>query len=449
VEAKQSRSSSDEPSSEAPTDTTLTSGNSPMSTYVFVDENPRPWLIPPDTLSLSLRDDLGGHSPNTEFAVSKQATPTQETISCSTDNSAISPRTSKRAHCPPPLNVKSISSYNVFTSHAKSYDINEMKSKKRVTTELGLGLPSVPGGRKPTRVQEYNYTHSRDLVGSLDPISKPCLPRWRSFSLRPPNVSPGPASATPLLQSPPAPQLRPIDPVDLLDHIPSPLELPSPIYAANSSKAKSAPACQMYFDLISRSSSARTHRPLSAKAPTPTAITSRSSSHTRLVVPPAYRRASSYLKEAIASLPGSALHSPIPPSLVGTPYLESASSPFSPHFQPHRANRRVASEVLRPGASADVDEVDEHWIDVSVPLSRMLPQRIGSSSVTARQSSTPGGRVGKGPSGRRKKPPRRGTKIGNNRCLADADHTHSTLWTVLKGGRGSRGPDTRACWKSN
>jgi len=411
-----------------------------MSTHVPGDVNPRPWLIPYDTLRLNSQD-LGSslprvsHSPTVECAVPKQATPTQETIGCSTDNPVISLRTSKRARCPPPLDVKSISSYNVFASQAKSYDANETKSKKRDTTELGLGLPSITGGRKPTRMLDDNYTQSQDPVGFLHPTSRPCLLRWRSSSLRAPEISPGPASAPPLLRLPPAPQLRPTNPVDLLDHIPSPLELPSPsICAANSWKAQSAPAYQMYFDRTSRSSSARTHRPLSGKAPTPTAITSHPSSHTRLVVPPAHRRASSNLKEAIASLPGSGLHSPIPPRLVGTPYLDSVSSPFSPHFQPHQANRRVASEVLRQGAPVDVDEVDEHWIDVNMPLSRILPEHIDPSSLIARQSSTSGGRVGKGPSGRRKKPPRRGAKNACSRHFTDADaeRTHSTLWTVHK-----------------
>lgn len=443
MEAKQNRFSGDEPSPEAPTDTSETS---PMASHALKDVNLRPWSIPHNTLRLN-SPDLGGVlpgvclSPTIELLAPKQATPTQEIIGRTTDNSAISLRISKRARCPPPLDVKTISSYNVFASQARRDDASEMKVNKSGTTGLGLGLPSITGRQKPTIMQDDNDTQSLDLVGAL---SSPCLPRWRLASLRSPEVAPGPASAPPLLQSPLAPRLRPIDPIDFLDQTPSPLELPSPpTSAADNRKAMSAPSCQLYFDRISRSSSARTHRSLSAKAPTPTAIPSHPSPHTRLVVPPAYRRASSHLKEAIASLPGSALHSPIPPSLVGTPYLESVSSPFSPHFQPPRSNRRAASEVLGRGASANVDEVDEHWIDVGVPLSRILPQCIGSSSITRRQSS--GGRVGKGPSGRRKKPLRRGAKIVGNPYFADAEHTHSTLWNVLKGSRGSRGLDTGIC----
>lgn len=442
MEVKQNRSSGDEPSPEAPTDTTLTYETSPMASHALRDLNLCTWPIPHNTLRLN-SPDIGSVlpgvslSPTIEPLASNQATPTQETIGRSTDNFAISVRTSKRVRCPPPLNVKTISSYTVFASQAKRYDASEMKANKRGTTELGLGLPSITRRQKPTIMQDDNV----DLVRAL---SRPCLPRWRPASLRSPEVAPGPASAPPILQSPPAPRLRPIDSIDFLDQTPSPLELPSPpTCTANNWKAMSAPGCQVYFDRISRSSSARTHRSLSANAPTPTAIPSHPSSHTRLVVPPAYRRASSHLKEAIASLPRSALHSPIPPSLVGTPYLESVSSPFSPHFQPPGANRRVASEVLGRGASANVDEVDEHWIDVSVPLSRILPQCIGSSSITRRQSS--GGRVGKGPSGRRKKPLRRGAKIVSNPYFADAEHTHSTLWTVLKGSRGSRGLGTGIC----
>jgi hypothetical protein len=399
-----------------------------MATHVLRAVDSRPWSIPQGTLSLN-SGDLGGVlpsvalSPTSEPPASKQATPTQETIECSTDDTAISPRTSKRARCPPPLDIKSISSYNVFTSQARRYDSSEMKDKKRGTTGLGLGHPSIAGGQKPTSMQDGDEAHSPDLVRSLHPISRPCLPRCRPASFRRPEVAPGPASAPPILQFPLEPRLWPIDPVD---HTPSPLELPSPtICAANSWKAKYGPGCQLYFDRISRSSSARTHRSLSAMAPTSTAIPSHPSSHTRLVVPSSHRRASSYLKEAIASLPRSALHSPIPPSLVGTPYLESVSSPFSPHFQPHGVHRRAASEALRQGTSVDIDEVDEHWIDVNVPLSRILPQCIGSPSITPRQSS--GGTVGKGPSGRRKKPLRRGAKSTCNPYFADAEHTHSTL----------------------
>ncbi len=440
MEAKPSCSMGDEPSPDASTDTKPTSETSHMAAHGSMDVIPRPWPIPHDTLGLNSRV-LGGTlprvslSPTIELEDSTQATPTQETIGRSADNTPISLRTSKRARCPPPLDIDSISSYSVFASPARRDDAREMKSKKKATPGLGLGLPSIAGGQKPTRMQSDIYVHTLDLVGS---------PQRRSFSLQAPEVAPGTASAPRCLQFPPSPQLQPIDPVDFHDHTPSPLKLPSPpICAANGWKAKSAPACQLYFDRISRSSSARTHRSLSAKAPTPTAIPSHPSSHTRLVVPPSYRRASSYLKEAIASLPGSALHSPIPPSLVGTSYLESVSSPFSPHFQPHRGNRRAASEVLRQGASVDVEEVDEHWIDVNVPLSRNLPQRIGSSSITTRQSS--GGKVGKGPSGRRKKPLRRGAKIASNPYFADAEHTHTTLWTVLKGARGSGRLDAVIC----
>ena len=440
MEARRSISSGNEQSPEVPTDTRITFETSPMATHVLRDTNPRPWSIPHGTRSLDSRD-LGvvlprvSLSPTSELPDSKQATPTQETIGRSTDNSAIPPRTSKRARCPPPLDLKSISSYSVFMSEARRNDTSEMKDKKRGTTELGLGLPSITRGQKPARMQDDNEAHSLDVVGSLHPISRPCLPRWRPASLRLLEVAPGPASAPPILQSPPKPRLRPIGPVEFLDHTPSPLELPSPpICAANSWKAKYAPGCQLYFDHISRSSSARTHRSLSAMAPTSTAISSHPSSHTRLVVPPSYRRASSYLKEAIASLPRSALHSPIPPTLVGTSYLESVSSPFSPHFQPHKVNRRATSELLCQDVSVDVLDVDEPWIDVNVPLLRSLPQCIGSSSITPRQS--PGGSVGKGPSGRRKKPMRRGAKIPCNPYFADAEHTHSTPRTVLKGSRG-------------
>ena len=430
----------DELSPEASTDTKLTSETSSLAAHGPRDVIPRPWPTPHDTLGPNSRE-LGGVlprvslSPTIELEDSKQATPTQETIGCSTDDTPISLRTSKRARCPPPLDIDSISSYSIFASRARRYDASEMKSKKKGTHGLGLGLPSIAGGQKPTRMQSDNHFHSLYLVGS---------PQRRSFSLQVPEVGPGPASAPPCLQFPPSPRLQPIDPVDFLDRTPSPLKLPSPpICVADSWQAKSAPACQLYFDRISRSSSARTHRSLSAKAPTPTAIASHPSSHTRLVVPPSYRRASSYLKEAIASLHGSALHSPVPPSLVGTSYLESVSSPFSPHFQPHRGNRRAASEVLRQGGSVDVEEVDEHWIDVKVPSSRVLPQCIGSSSITTRQKS--GGKVGKGPSGRRKKPLRRGAKTASNPYFADAEPTHSTLWTVLKGARGSGKLDAVIC----
>ena len=427
MEAKPSYSMGDEASPEASTETNLTSETSPIAAHVSRDVGPCPWPIPHDTLVLNSQD-LGGVlprvslSPTIELEETKQATPTQETIGRSTDNSPISLRTSKRACCPPPLDIESISSYSIFASRARRYDASEMKSKKKGTPGLGLGLPSIAGGQRPTRMKSDNHLHSPGLVGS---------PQRRSFSLQGPELAPGPASAPCFLQFPPSPQLRPIDPVHVLDHTPSPLELPPPMCAAKSWKARSAPACQLYFDRISRSSSARTHRSLSAKAPTPTAIPSHLSSHSRLVVPPPHRRTSSYLKEAISSLHGGALHSPIPPSLVGTPYLESVSSPFSPHFQPHRGSRRATSEVLRQGASVAVDEVDEHWTDVNVPLSRIRSQRIGSSSITTRQSS--GGRVGKGPSGRRKKPLRREAKIASNPYFADAEHTDCTLWTMLKG----------------
>ena len=435
MEVKPSCSMGDELSPEASTDTKLTSETSPMEAHVSRDVNPRSWPILHDTLDLN-SPDLGGvlfrvsHSPTIELEETKQATPTQETIGRSSDNSPSSLRTAKRALCPPPLDIESISSYSVFASRARRCDASEMKSKKKGTTGLGLGLPSIAGGHRPTRMKSDNHLRSLDLVGS---------PQRRSFSMQGPEVAPGPASAPCFLQLPPSPQLQPIDLVEVLDHTPSPLTLPPPMCAAKSWKAKSAPACQLYFDRISRSSSARTHRSLSAKAPTPTAIPSHPSSHPRLGVPPPHRRASSYLKEAIASLHGGALHSPIPPSLVGTPYLESVSSPFSPHFQPQGGIRRAASEVLRQGASVDVDEVDEHWTDVNVPLSRLRPQRIGSSSIMARQSS--GGRVGKGPSGRRKKPLRKEVNIASNPYFADAEYTESTLWTVLKGARGSRGLD--------
>ena len=439
MEVKPSCSIGDEPSPEASTDTKLTPETSPLAAYVSRDVNPRPWPIPPNPLDLNSRD-LGGVlprvslSPTIELEETKQATPTQETIGSSTDSSPISLRTSKRARCPPPLDIESISSYSIFVSRARRYGASEMKARKKGGHGLGLGLPSIAGGQKPTRMKSDNHLHSLDVVGS---------PQRRSFSLHGPEVAPGPASAPCFLQFPPSPQLQPIDLVDVLDHTPSPLNLPPPICAAKSWKAKSAPACQLYFDRISGSSSARTRRSLSAKAPTPTAISSHPISHTRLVVPPPHRRTSSYLKEAIASLHGGALHSPIPPSLVGTPYLESVSSPFSPHFQPHGGIRRAASEVLRQGASVDVDEMDEHWSDANVPLSRLLPQRIGSSSISARQSS--GGRVGKGPSGRRKKPLRKEAKIASNPYFADAEHTHSTLWTVLRGARGGHGLDAVTC----
>lgn len=420
-------------SPETPTDTTLTPDSSHMQNHLLGDGTPRLGPIPHNTVG-SNSHDLGGvplgvcHSPVIEFSALNQVTPIQEVVGCSTGNSTIPPRPLKRTHCPPPLEIKSISSYNIFLSQAKSYDASEIKPKKSVTRVLGLGLPSMPGGRKPTIAQDDNdsYAHSLNLVGPIHRIYRPGLQKWRSSSLPSPECSPGPVSVSPPLQSPLAPRLRPIDPADPLDHTPSPLELPPPpIY-----KARSAPACQLYFDGISRSPSARTNRPLSAKAPTPTAATSHPPAHTRLVVPPAYRRVSSYLKEAIASLPGSALHSPIPPSLVGTPYLESVSSPFSPHFQPHRNNRRVASEGLRRNVSVDVDE---RWIDVNVPSPGIQPQLSCLSSLTARQSSILGGRVGKGPSGRRrKKTPRREAETACNPYFADAEHTHSALFTVLK-----------------
>ena len=91
-----------------------------------------------------------------------------------------------------------------------------MKSKKRVTaTGLGLGLPSITGGRKPTRVWDDNDAHSFDLVG------RPCLPKRSSSSLLAPEARPGPRP----LQFTPAPQLWPIDLVEPPDHVLSPLEL--------------------------------------------------------------------------------------------------------------------------------------------------------------------------------------------------------------------------------
>jgi hypothetical protein len=345
--------------------------------------------------------------PSTDISSPNQATPTQAMIGCSIDDLEISPRLAKRAHWPPPLDIRPISSYNALVSPARDHDASEVKSKKKVTTGLGLGLPSVLGGRKPSAVRDGNDAHPFDLVGSRRPMSGLYLPKWRSSSSPIPEVPPGPASVPGPLHLPPTPRLRPVDPVDLPDCTPSPLELPSPPLRddVKNPKPKSAPACQLYFDRISRSSSARTHCPLGAQAPTPTAVASHPSSPTRLVVPPAYRRASSFLKESIASLSRSALRSPVPPSLVGTSYLESASSPFSPHFQLHPANRRLASEVLRRrNTEVDLDQVDERWIgvnDAPRPSEEgILPQLSDSSSLAARWGSRPGGRVGEGPSGR-------------------------------------------------
>jgi len=434
--SKQSRSSGDEPSPpEAPTDTELTYENAPMQKHLLKGVKPRSGPTRCDDLGLKSRGRglLGGATPEgpprpptIESAASKQATPTQETI-------GRSPRVLKRACCPPPLDFKPISSYTVFVSQARTCDASEMKSKKKVTaTGLGLGLPSTTGGRKPTRVRDDNDAHSLDLVGRLHPNYRPSLPKRSSSSLPAPEARPGLRP----LQFPPTPQLWPIDPVEPPDHISSPVELTSPPIcdAKNRLEAKSAPACQLYFDGISRRSSGRTHRPLTAKAP---AFLSHPSWHTQLVVPPAYRRASSFLKEAIASLPGSALCSPIPPSLLGTPYLESVSSPFSTHFQPHRGNRRVASEGLRRSAwvnvNVDVDDVDEHWIDVNVASLRMPPQLGGLSSLTTRLSPIPGGKAGKGPSGRRRERRRSGVKGGAyNPYFADVGHTHSSVRGVLQ-----------------
>ena len=432
------RSCGDEPSPEPPTDTTLT----PDSGY------PRNNMLGDGTCSESiLRHPVGSnshvlgdtpprasHSPIIEFAAFNQVTPTQEALGRSTANITIPPRPLKRARCPPPLDIKSISSYDIFVSQGRGDAANEMKPKKTITGGLGLGLPSIPGGPKPTRTRESNGARSTDVVGPIHPIYRPWLQKWRSSSLPASEAPPGPASTSTPLQFPLAPRLRPIDTVDPLNDTPSPLELPSPpTYNANNWKSRSAPACQLYFNDISRSRSARTDRPLSAKAPTPTATPSHPSAHTRKVVPSAYRRASSYLKDAIASLPRSALHSPIPPSLVGTPYLESISSPFSPHFRPLRNNRRAASasEWLRRDVSVDVDTADEHWIDVNVPSPGIPPQLSGSSSLTARQRTILGERDGKGPSGRRrKKSPRQEGKTGCNPYFADAEHTHSALFTV-------------------
>jgi len=418
--SKRSHSSGDESSPEAPTDTQPTYGNAPMQKHLPGGVNPRSGLNSRGLFGGATP--RGSHPPTIEFAeASKQATPIQETI-------GHPPRVLKRACCPPPLDFKPISSYTVFVSQARTYDTSEMKYKKRVTTTgLGLGHPSITGGRKPTRTWDDNDAHSLDLVGRLHPN---CLPKRSSSPLPAPEARPGPRP----LQFPPAPQLWPIDPVEPLDHISSPVELPSPPIcgAKNRLKAKSVPACQVYFDGISRRSSGRTHRPLTVKAP---AIPSHPPWRTQLVVPPAYRRASSFLKEAIASLPGSALCSPIPPSLLGTPYLESVLSPFSTHFQPHRGNRRAASEGLRRSAwvNVDVDEVDEHWIDVNVASCRMASQLGGLTSLTARLSPIPGGKAGKGPSGRRRERRRKGAKGGAyNPYFADVGHTRSSVRGVLQ-----------------
>jgi len=227
--SKQSRSSGDEPSPpEAPTDTELTYENAPMQKHLLRGVNPRSGPTRCDDLDLKSRrrgllggaPPRGSHPPTIEFvAASKQATPIQETI-------GRSPRVLKRACCPPPLDFKPISSYTVFVSQARTYDASEMKPKKRVTTTtgLGLGLPSVTGARKSTRVRDDNDAHSLDLVGRLHPNYRPCPPKRSSSFLLAPEARPGPRP----LQFPPAPQLRPIDLVEPLDHTPSPLELPSP-----------------------------------------------------------------------------------------------------------------------------------------------------------------------------------------------------------------------------